>query len=491
MNNLIVLSVALPLLMAFLIPVVNRYSSFIAAFTGPLVLLFLIWLTACIAANLPAAQTAYSIAIGGFLPPQGIVFYVDRLALLFAFAVPVITLLMWPWRSDLDTEGRGRQLALMMVLVAACSGLALSGDLFNLYVFYELVAVASYGLIVTTATAPSYVAAYRYLLVSAAGSVLALLGIAMIYFATGTLNLAHLATLAGNLDTALGLSAFAMLLLGFGVKAELFPLNGWVPEVYMASSRRVAGLLAGLVSKLAVLVIVKTLLTVFDQPQAYQMLLILGLTGLVIGELSAFKATDMTRMLAWSSIGQLGLVFIAFSIPGQAGMLAGLAIVLHHLIVKPGLFMLAERWGHRFEDLKGAAKRSPLMAVVFIVFALSLMGVPPLPGFWAKFMLLTGLAETGSSLSMLAIALVLIMTVIEAAYLFRVMTLLYDRQAEAKTAAHAVSSAATALFMVLVLVTAVVFIKPLSQGMQTVAVQATDRAAQIQITLGQTAGDKP
>ena len=489
MDNLLVLTVALPLLMAFLLPIVYRFSHFIAGLLGPIVLLFLIWLTFCAAYNLPAETTSFSIVIGGFLPPQGIVFYVDRMALLFAFAVPLVTLLMWPWKSNLDSEARPRQLSLLMVLVAASSGLALSGDLFNLYVFYELVAVASYGLVINSQMSASYVAAYRYLLLSAAGSVLALLGIAIIYFQTGTLNLAHLSLMAEKLDAPLGLSAFVMLLIGFGVKAELFPVNSWVPEVYLASSRRVAGLLAGLVSKLAVLIVLKTLLTMFNHTLAYDLLLILGVIGLVIGELSALKATDLPRMLSWSSIGQLGLVFIAFSVPGKTGMMAGIAIMLHHMLVKPALFLMAERWGQQLVDLKGAAKSSPLMAALFVVFALSLMGVPPLPGFWAKFLMLTGLAEVGSSLSMMALLVVLLMMVIEANYLFRVASLLYDRQARQQSS-HGFINALTVSSMAAVLLAATVFIKPVSEALDVIATQASDQQAMIKITLGSKTGDQ-
>lgn len=490
MDNLIVLTVAAPLLVAFLLPVVWRASRFVAASLGPVVLLFLLWLTACIATNQPDERLAYTVAIGGFLPPLGIVFYVDRLAMLFAFIVPLITLLLWPWHFDGETDSRPKQLSLMMVLVAASSGLALSGDLFNLYVFYELVAVASYGLVVNTRMAASFVAAYRYLLLSAAGSVLALLGIAIIYFKTGTLNLAHLATLSDQLHSPLGLSAFAMLVIGFGVKAELFPVNSWVPEVYLATSRRIAGLLAGLVSKLAVLVIIKAMLSIYVSPEAAQMLLLLGIAGLVLGELSAYRSTDLPRMLSWSSIGQLGLVMIAFSVSGKAGMMAGIALMIHHLVAKPALFLLAEKWGTSLNDLQGAARRSPVMGILFILFALSLMGVPPLPGFWSKFLLLTGLAGQGSDLALFAIGLVVVMTVIEAAYLFRVIVQLYaktDRQ-PATVSSHKPLDALTVMLLGIVLLAGSVFVQPLTATLDRVASDAVNRSGMIETTLPGLAG---
>ena len=267
MNRLIVLNVALPLLAAFLLPTISRLSEGLSRLIGPVLMIGLALLAADTWQTLSENGQAetFALAIGNFAAPQGIVFYIDRLARLFAIAVPVITLLLWPWYFDEseDTDAITRKLSLTLLLVAACSGLALSGDLFNLYVFYELVAVASYGLVAagdTRGTGASYTAAFRYLMISAMGSVLALLGIGLIYFQAGSLNFAHLASMTPLLNTPVGLAAFVLILLGFGVKAELFPVNSWVPEVYMASSRRVAGLLAGLVSKLAVLVIIKVLI---------------------------------------------------------------------------------------------------------------------------------------------------------------------------------------------------------------------------------------
>ena len=466
----IVLVVALPLLTAFLLPIVARFSRPAAQAAGPLVLVVMAWLVGD--AWLTQGSGATSVAIGGFLPPLGIVFYVDELALLFALAVPVMTLLLWPW--DGKASGIQRQ-SLTLLLAASCSGLALSGDLFNLYVFYELTAVASYGLAADRGTPAGFAAAFRYLIVSALGSVLALVGIALIYFSTGTINLAHLAVLSPELNDPVGLAAFLCLLVGLGVKAELFPVNAWVPEVYGAASRRVAGLLAGLVSKLAVLVLLRVLLLVFPQQEAHQAMLVLGMLGVLSGEFAAWRARDLTRMLAWSSIGQLGIVFVGFSVSGEAGVVAGLAVALHHLVVKPALFLIAERWGGSLDALDGAARVSPLAAALFVLFALSLVGVPPLPGFWAKFLVLSGLAGEGSALALLGIAVILVTTVVEANYLFRTAARLYSGQpAEPRVPAHGVLDLSTATLLGGVLILTVVTIEPVWDGLSRLSHGAAD-----------------
>lgn len=488
--NQIVLPVVLPLLAAFLMQPLARVSGMAARALGPLILILCLWTTARL--WLDFGDAPFSVAIGGFLPPLGIVFYADHLALLFALAVPLFTLLFWPGVGDdnADPVRSARRDALVLLLVAATTGLALSGDLFNLYVFYELAAVASFGLVTLSGTARGLVATLRYLLISALGSVLALVGIAILYMQTGTLNLAQLAQLAPEtLQGPLGLSAFALMLIGFGVKAELFPLNTWVPEVYATAPARVSALLAGLVSKLAVLIVVRLLVLVFQQPEASQLLLVLGLLGILTGEFAAWRAKDFPRMIAFSSIGQLGIVFIAFSIGGETGLLAGLAVALHHLIVKSALFGLAVRWNGSLEGLAGAAKRAPLAAGLFVLFALSLIGVPPLPGFWTKILVLVGLAQGGASLQLFALVSILLVTAVESSYLFRVALRLYQPSDAAPEPPGRWDLGAAALLGVSLLAVTLL-ISPVADQLRGVARQAGDVAGYVDTVFPKTVARK-
>jgi formate hydrogenlyase subunit 3/multisubunit Na+/H+ antiporter MnhD subunit len=419
----IVLAVVLPLLAAFLMQPLGRISGAAARALGPLVLVVSAWVL--VDCSLRFGNAPFTVAIGGYAPPIGIVFYVDKLALLFATAVPVLTLLFWT-RGE-DHPDPDRRDAVMLLMAAAATGLALSGDLFNIYVFYELTAVSSFGLMTLNGTGRAYVATVRYLLLSAMGSVLALVGIALIYQQTGTLNLAQIAQLAPRtLQGPTGLAAFALLLIGFGVKGELFPVNTWVPEVYATAPARVSALLAGLISKLAVLVLVRLLVLAYQGTAAADLMLALGLVGVITAELAAWRSRDFPRMLAYSSIGQLGMVFIAFSLPGEVGVFAGVALALHHLVIKSALFSLATRWSGSLDGLAGVARAAPLAAGLFVLLALSLIGVPPLPGFWAKLLVVIGLADGGSALQMTALAAILIGAAVEASYLFRLAVRMYQ-----------------------------------------------------------------
>jgi len=478
----IVLAVVLPLLGAFLMQPLARVSRTLALALGPIVLAASAYLL--IALSLEYGGAPFVVAIGGYAPPLGVVFYVDRLALLFATAVPLFTLLFW-WRAEPDAAGStdsARRDAVMLLLAAAATGLALSGDLFNIYVFYELTAVASFGLVALRATGAAYIATVRYLLLSALGSVLALVGIAIVYLLTGTLNLAQIAQLApGTLANPAGLAAFALLLVGFGVKAELFPVNTWVPEVYATAPARISALLAGLISKLAVLVVLRLVVLAFDGTGAQTLLLALGTLGVLTGELAAWRAQDFPRMLAYSSVGQLGVVFIALSLPGYTGVFAALAVALHHVVVKSALFGLATRWNGSLEALAGAARTAPRASILFVLFALSLIGVPPLPGFWAKLLVLVGLAQLGTQAALTALAVILLATAVEANYLFRVAVRLFQRASDGAPAPPRPGrfDVAVASLLGLVLLGATVTIDPLSTWLGGIAAQTTDVDATI------------
>ncbi|MEN8220824.1 MAG: proton-conducting transporter membrane subunit [Pseudomonadota bacterium] len=469
--------IALPLLGAFLLPIIYRQHTKVGYWTGPFILI----LNLGIALRLWHDGQPHSIAMGGFSAPLGVLFYVDQLALLFVILVVLGTLILWLGKE----RGRIQEETLLLLIVAGGCGLALSGDLFNIYVFYEVVAVASYGLAASRGSGAGYAASIRFLILGALGSSLLLLGIALIYAVTGTLNLAHLAFLAPErLNGSVGLVAFALMLIGFGVKAEIFPVNTWVPEVYATAPARISALLGGVVSKLALVVVLRILVLMYADTSAPLLLLSLGVLGVITGELAALRATDLRQVLAYSSIGQLGLVAIAFAIPGAAGVIAGIALALHHAVVKPALFMLTEAWGGQLSRLVGAAQVSMLSTLLFLVLALSLVGIPPLPGFWAKFLLLKGALATNIGWYQMAIAVVLIATVIETAYFMRIVRLMFQQPTKKQGAEiPRIRDLAPALTLLVLLFVSVLTVGAIGKSLTAVAEEATDREAYINNTL--------
>jgi formate hydrogenlyase subunit 3/multisubunit Na+/H+ antiporter MnhD subunit len=475
--------VALPLLGAFLLPIIYRRSVAVGYWTGPLILL----VNLAIALDIWRSITKHGtqiIEMGGFSAPIGIIFYIDKLALLFVIMVVLGTFVLWLGKK----RGEVREETLLLLIVAGGCGLALSGDLFNIYVFYEIVAVASYGLAASSGKGAGYAASIRFLILGAIGSSMLLLGIALIYAMTGTLNLSHLAELAPQmLNGPVGLAAFALMLIGLGVKAELFPVNTWVPEIYATAPARIAGLLGGIVSKLALLIVLRLLVLMYaDAPSAHLLLLILGILGVLTGELAALRATDLRQVLAYSSIGQLGLVAMAFAIPGPAGIMAGTALALHHALVKPALFMLTNTWGGQLSRLAGAKRVSMLSSILFVVLALSLIGIPPFPGFWAKLLLFIGALGTTDNISwyQFAISVVIIATVIKTVYFLRIVRFIFQEpQAKQTVEVPPTRELVPAMTLLTFLLISVLSVGPIGKGLTAVASEASDRHAYINKTL--------
>ncbi len=467
MRDLLPLAIALPLLGAFLLRPIGRTMPGLARLVGPLALMASLWvLAAATYGERPVSWT-----FGGFIAPLGIQFHGDGPGLLLGLAVPLLCLLLWPWQAP--RPSRFVEQALYLLLAAAGVGLALSADLFNLFVFYELLAAASFGLGASGANPRAYAAVLRYLLLSAPGSALILIAVSLVYTATGTLNLAQLALVAPQaLPPEEAGMAFALILLGFGVKAELFPVNAWAPEVYATAPPRVAALLAGVATKLAALVPLRLLLWVFPGTAALSLVWVLGIAGLVTAEVAAWRARDLRRLLAYSSIGQLGLVFIALAAAPQAGALPWIALALHHLLAKPALFLLTGGWHGGIDGLAGAARRAPLAGGLFVLLALSLVGVPPLPGFWAKYWLLTGLAAQAGPLPLLALTAILVATLIEAAYLLRVVLRLWAPADARSPFPPAPGDRLVAAVLGVALIATVPVMTPLSEALTGIAREA-------------------
>lgn len=463
--------VALPLLSAFLLPQIYRVNEKLGYWFLPAILTVDFLLTLEIWWHV-VQEGAYSFALGGFPAPLGIVFYVDQFALLFISLILLGTLIVSLGRQ-VDDE---RTDVLTLWLVAAGCGLMLSGDLFNIYVFYEILAIASYGLVGSYGRPSSYAAGIRYLILGSLGSSLALLGIALVYATVGTLNLSHLAVVGPEaLNSPIGLTAFVLMLIGFGVKAELFPINTWVSEVYTTTSIRVTALLAGIVSKLALVVILRLLLLMYGETDASVLLLTLGMLGVFTGELAAFRASYFRQVLAYSSIAQLGLVAIAFSIATPLGIIAGIALALHHAVVKSALFLLASQWQGHLNRLVGAAQQSRWGTVLFLILVLSLVGVPPLPGFWAKFLLIQAAFDTGETVYYLAIALVMIATMVETAYFMRIARLMFQVSEEAHCPPIEKAEFIPVTVFTGLIILATVTISPLEAGLDKVAKETASR----------------
>ncbi|MTW20022.1 complex I subunit 5 family protein [Allochromatium palmeri] len=427
--------IALPLLAAFSAPLWTRWHLLDHLLFGvPLVLLIL-------ALGLfPTVHEAPLLETIVIAPPLGIHLHLDSASLLlvtlFCFAVTLVAAFLWLGATDSHLRGR-RPFVLILLLLVGGNGLVLTGDLFNLYVFLEIAGVSAYVLSALRDDRPALEAGLKYLIIGSVAALFFLLAVVLVYLQTGQLNLAAVAREFAAIPPAMqGLIALLMLI-GLGIKSELFPFNFWVPDVYRGSDPAVTALFSGLLVKAFLFVLVHLAVLIWADPAVARVwLMTLGALTLIVAELAALRQDDMRRMLAYSSLGQIGLIMLALGFFSETTTAGAFFHMINHTLVKLLLFLVAALLlrrclSLRLEDLAGAARVSPLAAGLFVVGALGVLGLPPFGGFMSKLWMLQGFAEAQR---IWPIALILFAALIEAGYYFRWIRVLYAPVAPAASA---------------------------------------------------------
>lgn len=424
-----ILAIAIPLLMSTLIPLIGKKHAAIRntlAFLGPL---GSVGVLALLINPVFVGGEKIVYILGGRIPPFGINLVVDGLSLLLAVLVSGLTLLavIYSYKYMKKYTGLVQYYALVQLLLAGMNGIILTGDMFNLFVFLEIMAIAAYALVAFTIGKEQVEAAFKFQVLSTIGTLGVLIGIALLYAITGTLNMANLAQRIALVGQSPILSfALVFFILGFGLKAAMVPLHSWLPDAHPAAPSPISALLSGVVIKTGVYGLARTIFTVFGVSMvAIHPLLLavlaLGVATMVVGGLMAMVQVDIKRMLAFSSISQIG--YILFGI----GMATGLAVsgaifhVLNHAVMKALLFMCAGvivyRIGTRNMDkLGGLAGKMPVTAFGFLVGGLAIAGIPPFNGFWSKLMLYIAGFQSGNSL---AAVVSIVMSVVTLGYFLR------------------------------------------------------------------------
>ncbi|KAB1185523.1 monovalent cation/H+ antiporter subunit D family protein [Haloferax sp. MBLA0077] len=299
--------------------------------------------------------------------------------------------------------------SLWLLLVAGLSGVTVTADVFNLYVFLEISGLAAYALVATGRGASAALAAFRYLLVGTVGATLYLLGVGYLYIATGTLSMAGLNAALSEIgyDSTLVIASFALIAVGLGVKIALFPLHTWKPAAYATSPADVSALLATLVSTIAGYALVRLTFDVYtlgfltDVPAARVGLLVAGAVSVVAGGVLTLRQTDIRRLLAYSSVLQFGLIVVAIGLATPTAVTGALVLLLSHAIAKGGLFASVGILARDFDvktvaDYTGLVRDAPVFTVAASVVFASLVGLPPTAGFAGKWYVALGAIEAQS-----------------------------------------------------------------------------------------------
>ncbi len=379
---------------------------------------------------------AVSYQLGGWSPPWGIELRVDNLSAVMVVMVTALSLLVLVFAgSGLAAHLRSRRAyfySLYLLLTMGMSGMVLTGDLFNLYVFLEVTALASYAILGVGDDA-SPVSAFRYLIIGTLGAMFYLLGIAFVYGITGTLNYADVAErlMAMGSDGASGPAAvgLALMLAGFGIKAALFPLHIWLPDAYTYAPNVTTAFLGSVGTKIGAYAIFRVLYTVYGVEQnridwpVLEVMGALSAVAIVVGSVLAIAQTDLKRMLAYSSVAQLGYVLLGFSLPNELGLTGGFLHILNHALMKCCLFLataaIVARLGHRdIRKLGGLGREMPMTMTAFTIAAISMIGLPPTAGFFSKWYLVLGAVEAGR---WPYVVVILGSSLLTAVYFFRVL----------------------------------------------------------------------
>lgn len=382
-----------------------------------------------------------AVHLGGWPAPLGITLVVDRLSALMLVVSALITLavLLYASAQGLINRDEGGPVSIFhptfLILVAGVSNAFLAGDLFNLYVGFEILLTSSYVLLTMGGTAQRIRAGITYVVVSVLSSVVFLIAIAMIYAATGTVNMADLAVKLGELPTDVQMVLHVLLLVGFGIKAAVFPLSFWLPDSYPTAPAPVTAVFAGLLTKVGVYAMIRTETLLFPGEHVNALLLVVAALTMVVGILGALAQTDIKRILSFILVSHIGYMIFGLGLATEAGLAATVYYVAHHITVQTTLFLVTGLIENRagtanIDRLGSLAKVSPFVSVLFLVPALNLGGIPPFSGFLGKVGLLRGGVEQATPLAYTLVGVSLLVSLLTLLVVVRVWTRAFWRRVE-------------------------------------------------------------
>jgi len=388
-------------------------------------------------------------ALGGWAAPWGIEYRVDRLdSYVLVIVAAVGALVLTYARASVAREIARHQhaafYAALLLCLAGLLGIVITGDAFNLFVFLEISSLSSYALISLGRDRRALTASYQYLIMGTLGATIILIGVGLLYMVTGTLNMLDLAERLPALgDNRTVLAAFAFLVVGICLKIALFPLHLWLPNAYAYAPSVVTAFLAGTATKVAIYVLLRFLFTIFGAGFSFSgmllsvLLMVLALLGVLVASTVAIFQNDVKRMLAYSSVAQIGYIVLGISLVSVTGLTAALVHLFNHAVMKAALFLalgavVYRVGGARLEDMKGLGRAMPLTLAAFVAGGLSLIGVPLTAGFISKWYLVLAALEAGWWPIAL---LVLIGSLLAVVYVWRVVETAYMQPRPAGAAA--------------------------------------------------------
>jgi len=437
-EHLPVLQVVVPLLLAPVAALVRRPRlAWLVALTAA------VWAFGVSVALLDRvlAEGLISYHLGGWAPPWGIEYRVDALNAFVLVIVAAIALVVMPYaRTSVEREVVPDRIALFYAALILCMtgllGIAITGDVFNVFVFLEISSLSAYALIALGPDRRALTASYQYLIMGSVGATFIVIGIGLMYVMTGTLNMADLAERLRLVEATRTVPvAFAFLAVGISLKLALFPLHLWLPNAYAYAPSSVTAFIASTATKVAVYLLLRVFFTIFgarfsfEVMQLDRILMPLALVAIVSMSISAIYQHNIKRLLAYSSVAQIGYMVLGISLVSVVGVAAGILHLFNHALIKGALFMamgcvMYSVGSVRLDDMAGLGKSMPFTMAAFVVAGLSLIGVPLTVGFISKWYLVQAALEQG--LWPVA-ALVLLGSLLAVVYIWKVVEVAYFR----------------------------------------------------------------
>lgn len=355
-----------------------------------------------------------SFVFGGWTVPIGIEYRVDRLNIFVLLVINLIAAVLLPYAarsvaSEIRPDQRGWFYSMFLLCLTGLLGIAISGDAFNVFVFLEISSLSTYVLIALGRHRRALLASYQYLIIGTIGATLYVIGVGLMYLSTGSLNLADIGARLDLASTDYGrplLVALAFLTVGISLKAALFPLHVWLPNAYAYAPTAVGAFLAGTATKVAIYLLIRLYYSIYgpvfgvDLLPADEILMVMSLAAMVLASFSAIFQDNARRMLAYSSVAQIGYITLGIALVNQSGLTGGIVHVMNHAVIKTALFMalgaIFFRIGSmRFADMAGIGRRMPITMAAFTIAGMGLIGVPGTAGFISKWYLAVGAVDAG------------------------------------------------------------------------------------------------
>ncbi|TVP88984.1 MAG: Na+/H+ antiporter subunit D [Pseudomonadaceae bacterium] len=402
MSALLVLPVMIPLTTLLLALFFKRQHQLVSAIS--LLGTFALLVTGVYLVILAHQGVVLSGQMAGWQAPFGISLVIDRLSAVMVAITGVIGLatLVYSHRQPMPADFLRDVHLFVQGLLAGICGAFITADIFNLYVWFEVLLIGSFALIALGGGERRLSGAMTYLVLNMLATLMFLLAAGLVYGTTGTLNMGELALLfrAGEASDGAWLGVIVMLL-SFSIKAALFPLFGWLPASYHVAWTPVSALFAGLLTKVGVYALIRIVTLLWPEPGAvHTVLLWVGCATMLIGGLGAAAQTEIRRILSFHIVSQVGYMVLGLALATPLALAGAVFFMLHNIVVKANLFFvggLAARLtgSERLAAMGGLYHSKPLLAVLFAIPALSLAGIPPLSGFWAKFVLIKATLDAG------------------------------------------------------------------------------------------------